>query len=104
MNDNHITTETREIQLLFVNNTKQELVYCDDTIILEKKTDNGFIYIDTYGDGHAMAASLKANGTSKKTIQMKPLEVGTYRFVFLQGYSTPEGPVYISSEFQVNES
>lgn len=101
--DNYITTETQEIVLLFINNTDEEILYSDESIILEKKTDDGFVYVDKYGAGHEMATALLANDTNTLTIRVKPLSAGTYRFVFLQGFSTPKGPVYISPEFRVNE-
>lgn len=101
--DNYITTETQEIVLLFINNTDEEILYSDESIILEKKTDDGFVYVDKYGAGHEMATALLANDTNTLTIHVKPLSPGTYRFVFLQGFSTPKGPVYISPEFRVNE-
>lgn len=99
-----ITTKTDTIDLEFINQTDQELTYSDQAILLERKEENGRIsVVGRYGQGHEIATALEANGTNKKTIQITRLEVGTYRFVFLQGYSTPEGPVYISSDFQVSE-
>ena len=99
-----ITTKTDTIDLEFINQTDQELTYSDQAILLERKEENGRIsVVGRYRQGHEIATALEANGTNKKTIQITRLEVGTYRFVFLQGYSTPEGPVYISSDFQVSE-
>lgn len=98
-----ITTQTQEIDLAFTNNTNRELIYQDTSIILEKKVNDGFVFVGNYGTGHEIATGLDAYDTNYKSVSIEPLETGTYRFVFLQGYSTPEGPVYISSEFQVTE-
>lgn len=98
-----VTTQTKIIELEFTNRTDKELSYCEESIILEKKVGDDFISAGQYGTGHTISTLLSVNGTNLRSISIEPLEVGTYRFVFLQGYSTPDGPVYISSEFQVTE-
>lgn len=101
--NNPITTATDKVELEFKNKTDQEIIYSDESIVLEKKVNDGFVYVGSYGTGHEIASALSANDINHKTISIEYLEAGTYRFVFLQGHSTPEGPVYISSEFEVIE-
>lgn len=91
------------MQLEFKNKADQEIIYSDESIVLEKKINDGFVYVGSYGTGHEIASALATNDTTHKTISIEHLEAGKYRFIFLQGYSTPEGPVYISSEFEVIE-
>lgn len=69
-----ITTQTEQIKLQFRNNSEQEVQYLET-----------------------------ADDVNHKTVSIEPLESGTYRFVFEQGYGwgDSDAPVYISQEFEV---
>lgn len=98
-----VTTKTNILHLEFRNNTAEEILYSDEAILLEKKEGDGFVTVGSYGNGHEITVGLEAGRVNPLSLSITPLEPGTYRLIFLQGYSTPEGPVYMSAEFTVSE-
>lgn len=102
-----ITTQTEQIKLQFRNNSEQEVQYWEESFVPEKKMEDGFIVVGHYGTGHEISSVLEtADEVNHKTVSIQPLESGTYRFVFEQGYGwgDSDDPVYISLTFDEGES
>lgn len=96
-----VFAKTETIELEFTNLTDHEVYYSETYIRLEKTNENGYYFIRNYGSQQDTSTILRADKVGKLSVNVEPLEPGTYRLVFLQGNPQTDGLVYISEEFEV---